>query len=59
MLMPMQWGRAAEVAPRVIELAGQHGLLCFDSQAKVVHVPSITSHAQRRPPRHSIRATES
>ncbi|RPE27987.1 hypothetical protein [Kitasatospora cineracea] len=38
-LMPMQWGRAAEVAPRVIELAGQHGLVCFDPQAGVVHVP--------------------
>ncbi|MEV6296492.1 hypothetical protein AB0M41_40140 [Streptomyces sp. NPDC051896] len=38
-LMPMQWGRAAEVAPRVIELAGQHGLVCFDPQVGVVHVP--------------------
>ncbi|MFD8010774.1 hypothetical protein [Streptomyces sp. NPDC058955] len=38
-LMPMQWGRAAEVAPRVIELAGQHGLVCFDPQAGVVHAP--------------------
>ncbi|GGJ72238.1 hypothetical protein [Streptomyces brasiliensis] len=38
-LMPMQWGRAAKVAPRVIELAGQHGLVCFDPQAGVVYVP--------------------
>ncbi|MFB8085982.1 hypothetical protein [Streptomyces sp. NPDC055992] len=38
-LMPMQWGRAAEVAPRVIELAGEHGLVCFDPQVGVVHVP--------------------
>ncbi|MDQ0904290.1 hypothetical protein QFZ22_000275 [Streptomyces canus] len=38
-LMAMQWGRAAKVAPRVIELAGQHGLVCFDPQVGVVHVP--------------------
>lgn len=38
-LVPMQWGRVAQVAPRVIELAGQHGLVCFDPQAGVVHVP--------------------
>ncbi|MFC1410309.1 hypothetical protein ACEZCY_13680 [Streptacidiphilus sp. N1-12] len=38
-LMAMQWGRAAEVAPRVVELAGQSGLICFDPQAGVVHVP--------------------
>jgi hypothetical protein len=38
-VMPMQGGRAAEVAPRVIELAGLHGLVCFDPQAGVVHVP--------------------
>lgn len=38
-LMPMQWGRASEVAPRIVELAGRHGLVCFDPQAGVVHVP--------------------
>ncbi|MDX3772338.1 MULTISPECIES: hypothetical protein [unclassified Streptomyces] len=38
-LMPMAWGRVAEVAPRVVELAGEHGLVCFDPQAGVVHVP--------------------
>ncbi|MFJ6835396.1 hypothetical protein [Streptomyces sp. NPDC091209] len=38
-LMGMQWGRAAEVAPRVVELAGQSGLICFDPQADVVHAP--------------------
>lgn len=38
-LMAMGWGRAAEVAPRVIQLAGQHGLVCFDPQAGVVHLP--------------------
>ena len=38
-LMPMQWSRAAEVAPRVIALAAGHGLVCFDPQAEVVHVP--------------------
>jgi hypothetical protein len=38
-LIPMGWGRAAKVAPRVIELAGRHGLICFDPHAGVVHVP--------------------
>ncbi|MET8137272.1 MULTISPECIES: hypothetical protein [unclassified Streptomyces] len=38
-LMPMGWGRAAEVAPRIVELSGEHGLVCFDPQAGVVHVP--------------------
>ena len=38
-VMAMQWGRAAEVAPRVIELAARSGLVCFDPQAGVVHVP--------------------
>jgi hypothetical protein len=38
-VMAMQWGRVAEVAPRVIELAARSGLVCFDPQAGVVHVP--------------------
>ncbi|WRZ95515.1 hypothetical protein OHB54_44815 [Streptomyces sp. NBC_01007] len=38
-LMPMGWGRAAEVSPRIVELAGEHGLVCFDPQDGVVHVP--------------------
>lgn len=38
-LMPMRWSRAAEVAPRVMALAAEHGLVCFDPQAEVVHVP--------------------
>ncbi|MER7807238.1 hypothetical protein [Streptomyces sp900116325] len=38
-LMPMGWGRVAAVAPRVVALAGEHGLVCFDPQAGVVHVP--------------------
>ena len=44
-LMPMGWGRVGTVAPRVLELAGRHGLVCFDPQAEVVHVPP----ALRRP----------
>ena len=38
-LLPMRWSRAAEVAPRVIALAAGRGLVCFDPQAEVVHVP--------------------
>ncbi|WP_329366440.1 hypothetical protein OG896_17285 [Streptomyces sp. NBC_00669] len=38
-LMPVQWSRAGEVATRVVELAGEHGLVCFDPQAGVVHLP--------------------
>lgn len=38
-ILPITWGRAADVAPRVLELADQHGLLCFDPQAGVVHAP--------------------
>ncbi|MER8199356.1 hypothetical protein ABTY00_36175 [Streptomyces microflavus] len=38
-LIAMQWSRAAEVAPRVVELAGQSGLICFDPQDGVVHAP--------------------
>lgn len=38
-VMPMAWGRAADVAPRVLELAARHELVCFDPQAGVVHLP--------------------
>ncbi|MBY8878843.1 hypothetical protein [Actinacidiphila acidipaludis] len=38
-LMAMGFGHVDEVAPRVVELAGEHGLLCFDPQAGVVHAP--------------------
>ncbi|MET8449073.1 hypothetical protein [Streptomyces sp. NPDC005209] len=38
-LMAMGWGQAAQVAPRVIDLAGRHGLICFDPQTGDVHVP--------------------
>lgn len=38
-LMPMGWSRAAEVAPRIVDLAGEYGLVCFDPQDGVVHVP--------------------
>ncbi|MFI7236126.1 hypothetical protein [Streptomyces cyaneofuscatus] len=44
-LMAMQWGRAAEVAPRVVDLAGQSGLICFDPQAGVVHAPPALQSA--------------
>lgn len=38
-LISMAWGRAADVAPRLLELADQYGLVCFDPQAGVVHAP--------------------
>jgi hypothetical protein len=38
-LMPMSWSRASETAPEVVALAGRHGLVCFDPQAEVLHLP--------------------
>jgi hypothetical protein len=40
-LMPMGWGQVAKVAHRVVEIAGQHGLVCFDPQGGVVHAPPM------------------
>ena len=37
---PMSWSRASETAPDVVALAGRHGLVCFDPQAEVLHLPS-------------------
>jgi hypothetical protein len=39
LVMSMGWGHVDEVAPRVVQLAADHGLICFDPQAGVVHVP--------------------
>ncbi|MGA5445468.1 hypothetical protein ACPCVO_02325 [Streptomyces umbrinus] len=38
-LMPMSWSRASETAPEVVALACRHGLVCFDPQAEVLHLP--------------------
>lgn len=38
-IMPMSSGRAAGAAPEVVALAGRHGLVCFDPQAEVLHLP--------------------
>ncbi|MEV0218042.1 hypothetical protein [Streptomyces sp. NPDC050704] len=39
LLMAMSWSRASETAPDVVALAGRHGLVCFDPQAEVLHLP--------------------
>lgn len=38
-IMPMSWDRADPAAPEVVVLAGRHGLVCFDPQAEVLHLP--------------------
>ena len=38
-LMPMSWSRASETAREVVALADRHGLVCFDPQAEVLHLP--------------------
>ncbi|WP_326789452.1 hypothetical protein [Streptomyces sp. NBC_00151] len=38
-IMPMSWDRADAMAPEVVALAGRHGLVCFDPQAEVLHLP--------------------
>ncbi|MER5398913.1 hypothetical protein [Streptomyces sp. NPDC002599] len=38
-IMPMSWSRAGGTAPEVVALAGRHGLVCFDPQARVLHRP--------------------
>ncbi|SEN92718.1 hypothetical protein [Actinacidiphila rubida] len=38
-LVSMPWPGAADLAPRVVALAARHGLVCFDPQKDVVHVP--------------------
>ncbi|WP_351237063.1 hypothetical protein [Streptomyces sp. NPDC002133] len=38
-IMPMSWGSVGKVAPRVLDLASRHGLVCFDPQTEVLHVP--------------------
>ncbi|MDX3074655.1 hypothetical protein [Streptomyces sp. MI02-7b] len=38
-LLATSWSRAGQVVPRVRELADRHGLVCFDPQASVVHLP--------------------
>ncbi|MGW3287357.1 hypothetical protein ACWDR3_22240 [Streptomyces sp. NPDC001002] len=38
-IMPISWGRTDTTAPAVLALAGRHGLVCFDPQAEVLHLP--------------------
>jgi hypothetical protein len=38
-IMPISWSRAGATAPAVLALAGRHGLVCFDPQAEVLHLP--------------------
>jgi hypothetical protein len=38
-IMPISWGRADATATAVLDLAGRHGLVCFDPQAEVLHLP--------------------
>ncbi|MGW1961158.1 hypothetical protein ACWCPD_12900 [Streptomyces sp. NPDC001935] len=38
-IMAMSWSRADGTAPEVVDLAGQHGLVCLDPQAQVLHRP--------------------
>jgi hypothetical protein len=42
-IMPMSWSRSGEIAPEVVALAGTHGLVCFDPQAEVLHLPPALS----------------
>ncbi|MDH6217277.1 hypothetical protein [Streptomyces pseudovenezuelae] len=44
-IMPISWGRADEIAPAVLALAGRHGLVCFDPQAEVLHLPPALREA--------------
>lgn len=43
----MAWSRVAETMPFVLELAGRHGLVCFDPTAGVVHDPAVPSSGLR------------
>jgi hypothetical protein len=38
-ILPMSWSQAGETAPKVLALADHHGLVCFDPQAEVFHLP--------------------
>ena len=40
MIVALQAGRYAEVFPLILELAHEHGLVCFDPQTTKVHLPA-------------------
>lgn len=42
-IMPIAWSRAEEISSAVRTLAREHGLVCFDPQAGVVHAPGAES----------------
>jgi hypothetical protein len=42
-IMPIAWPRAGEVGSVVRALAREHGLVCFDPQARAVHAPGTDS----------------
>jgi hypothetical protein len=42
-IMPIAWSQAEEIGSTVRTLAREHGLVCFDPQARVVHAPGAES----------------